>query len=117
MTVEEITKNQKEICEKYKTDWVEAPLEFKIGVSKNLKSGSMPINALRHPQENGTAGWYIWAGEYSEDKEFFDAMHISHLVDQYPELLKYLGLAPGSRFQIDDKGHEDVWFDEKLLTI
>lgn len=110
-------KEQKEVCEKHKVEWVESSLDLKIGISKNLKSGIMPINALRHPPENGTTGWYIWAGEYSEDNNFFDTIHISHLVDEYPELLKYLGLAPGYRFQIDNKGYEDVWFDEKLLSV
>ncbi|WP_456236598.1 immunity protein Imm33 domain-containing protein [Chryseobacterium carnipullorum] len=31
-------------------------------------------------------------------------------------MIKYLGLPAGNRFLIDDKGFEDVWFDENLLT-
>lgn len=117
MTKEDIITNQKNICEKYNTIWFDTPLDLKIGISKNIKSGIMPINGLRHKPENGTAGWYIWAGEFSFQYDFFTPIHIFHLVEKYPELLKYLGLPPGYRFLIDDKGYEDIWFDEKLLDI
>ncbi len=117
MEIKEIISQQKEICQKYKVAHFDTSLDQKIGVSKNLTSGTMPINALRYPPENETAGWYIWAGEYSEADDFFDPMHVTHLIDIYPSLLKYLGLPPGYRFQIDNKGYEDVWFDKKLLDI
>lgn len=116
MKVHEIVSQQMKICEKYNTEWVGAPLDQKIGVSKNLTSGIMPINGLRHPPENGTAGWYIWAGgEITTDTNFWKPLHIQHLIELYPSILKYLGLPPGYRFQIDDKGYEDVWEDKSLL--
>ena len=108
---------QKEICKKYNVDWFPTPPDSKIGVSKNLRNGEMPINGLRHPPENGTAGWYIWAGEYSDAADFFEPIHVDHLNDFLPLIIKYLGLPPGWRFQINDKGYEDVWFDEKLLKL
>ncbi len=61
----EIVRQQKEVCKKYGVEWFLSPPDSKIGVSRNLKSGIMPINGLRHSPESGTAGWYIWAGEYS----------------------------------------------------
>ncbi len=118
MEIKNITAQQKAVCEKYKVEWLDSPLDQKIGVAKNLMDRIMPINALRHPPQNGTAGWYIWAGDtYTSDVDFWDAMHVSHLIELYPDLLKYLGLPAGYRFQIDDKGYEDVWFDEKLLNV
>lgn len=117
MEVHQIVSQQMKICEKYNTEWFGSPLDLKIGVSKNLTSGTLPINGLRHPPENGTAGWYIWAGDYSEAGDFFQPLHIQHLIEMYPDLLKYLGLPPGYRFQIDNKGYEDVWEDKSLLNI
>jgi len=117
MSVREIIDQQNEICRKYDVVWFGPPLDQKIGVSKNLTSGVMPINGLRHPPENGTAGWYIWAGDYSEADDFFQPLHIQHLIEVYPDILKYLGLPPGYRFQIDSKGYEDVWKDESLLNL
>lgn len=113
----EIIERQKELCKKYDIEWYASPPDIKIGISKNINDGTMPINGLRHPPENGTAGWYVWAGEYADDPNFFDPLHIEHLQEKFPMILKYLGLPPGWRFQIDDKGYEDIWFDEKLLEL
>ena len=78
----------------------------------------MPLNGLRHPSENGTLGWYIWAGgEINTDPNLWDTIHVEHLEQKCPLVLKYLGLPPGWRFQIDNKGYEDVWEDKKLLII
>lgn len=118
MDVHTIVTDQMKICEKYNVEWLASPLDLKIGVSKNLTTGEMPINGLRHPPENGTAGWYIWAGkDFTNDLDFWQPMHIQHLVEKYPFILKYLGLPAGYRFQIDDKGYEDVWEDKTLLNI
>jgi len=117
METHEIISEQMKVCEKYQAVWFGAPLDQKIGVSKNLTSGEMPINGLRHPPENGTAGWYIWAGEWSDANDFFEALHIQHLIEKYPQLLKYLGLPPGYRFQVDSNGYEDVWEDKNLLVL
>lgn len=115
MTKQEVTAQQEELCAKYKTPFYPPMLDIKLGISKKIMSGTMPINALRHHPENGTSGWYIWEGEYSENINDFEPMHGVHLFEKYPELLKYLALPPGYRFQIDNKGYEDVWFDSELL--
>lgn len=116
MNTSEINKNQKEVCDKYNVQLFGTSINEKMGVSKNLLNGELPINGLRHYPKNGTTGWYIWAGEYSEAIDFFEPMHIYHLGEKFPQLLKYLGLPPGYRFQIDNKGYEDVWYDEKLIN-
>jgi hypothetical protein len=43
-------------------------------------------------------------------------MHVAHLADYCPELLPYIGLAPGWRVLLAP-GYEDVWYDESLLKI
>lgn len=111
-----IIASQKEICKKYGVEWFPSLQDLKIGISKNVNSGEMPINGLRHPEEKGTAGWYIWAGEYSKNRKFFEPIHIEHLSEHFPLVLKYLGLPPGWRFQIDNDGYEDVWYDESLIN-
>ena len=63
-----------------------------------------------------TSGWYIWAGEeFSKDPNFFMPLHIGHLKEWCPEIVKYLGLGPGWRFLIAP-GYEDVWEDKSLLN-
>jgi hypothetical protein len=111
-----IISEQKQVCDKFGAEFLESPPGWKLGISKNINSGKMPINGLRHKPENGTVGWYIWAGDYTNDPEFFESMHVEHIDELYPQISKYLGLAPGWRFQIDGKGYEDVWKDESLLN-
>ncbi len=83
----------------------------KVGIAANVQSGLMPINGVRHLPENGTTGWYIWAGEtMSDDPDFFLPLHACHLPEWCPDVLPYLELPPGWRFLIAP-GYEDVWFD------
>jgi hypothetical protein len=77
----------------------------------------MPINGLRHPPEDGTNGWYIWAGlELEELDESFVALHVAHIDEWHPDISKYLALPPGWRF-LFAPDYQDVWFDEALLEI
>lgn len=97
---------------------VEAASDLKVGISENVKDRtSLPINGLRHPPEVDTTGWYIWAGEaLSDDPDFFNALHVTHLDAWCPEVIPYLALPPGWRFLIAS-GYEDVWYDETLFDI
>jgi hypothetical protein len=79
--------------------------------------GNLPIHGLRHPPELDTNGWYIWCGEYSDADDFFQSLHIEHLIERLPEVRKFISLPPGYRFLIDTDGYEDIWFDESLLDV
>jgi hypothetical protein len=79
--------------------------------------GLLPLNALRHPPEHGTCGWYIWGGsELPRDPEFFQALHVEHLNEYCAQRLPFLALAPGWRVLLAP-GYEDVWYDETLLDV
>jgi hypothetical protein len=58
----------------------------------------------------------MWAGEYSSDGDFFEPLHSSHLVQRLPEVVRFLGLPPGSHFLLAGE-YVDVWFDESLLKV
>jgi len=111
-----IEKEQKLVCQKYEAPFVYAEPNLKVGVSKNIQGHAGPINGIRHIVEKGTSGWYIWAGEYSTEPDFFVPIHVEHLLELCPIAIKYLSLAPGWRFQITDI-YEDVWEDRSLLII
>ena len=106
---------QKEICEKYGSQWKPINKKLKIGISESLDD--QPIHGLGHPKENGTTGWLIWSGDFIERDDFFKPICAEHLLQRRPEIIKYLGLDVGYRFLIDDNGYEDIWFDEKLKEI
>lgn len=107
---------QKEVCRKYNAEFLETPVNLKIGISLNVKENNYPIHGLRHPPEGDTTGWYIWVGEYSEESDFFQPLHVEHIKEWNPLIEKYLGLAPGWRFLITPE-YEDVWYDKDLLDI
>jgi len=113
---DEITMAQEAICRRYGSPYAPAHLILKIGINRNFNPQSFPINGLRHPPAGDTTGWYVWSGEWSDDPQFFLPLHAVHLAERCPDILKYLGLAPGWRF-LFAPGHEDVWEDRSLLDI
>ena len=107
--------SQKVICHKYNSPLVSVSPDLKIGLALDSLKNT-PIYGVRLKPENGTEGWYIWGGEYSDDPAFFQPVHISHIKDIIPLVIPYLALAPGYKFIIDQEGYEDVWLDETLLN-
>ena len=78
--------------------------------------GQMPVNGARYLPTDTTSGWYIYCGDECFDADdFFSPLHHEHLPEYLPLAIPYLALPPGYRFQIDDKGYEDIWYDEAIL--
>ena len=108
---------QEKICKRFNADFLEAPPDLILGVSRSAKELITPLNGLRHPPDSGSTGWFIWGGEdYSEDPDFFEPLCVKHLHNWCPNIIPYLGLAPGWRFLVA-KDYEDVWFDKTLLVL
>ncbi|WP_444861214.1 immunity protein Imm33 domain-containing protein [Arthrobacter woluwensis] len=107
---------QRETAERFGTLCMPPDGSLKVGIAKNVLQGLVPLNALRHPPQGDTSGWYIWAGEeLSEESDFFAPLHLAHLHEWCPEILPYLALPPGWRILLAP-GYEDVWFDDTLLV-
>ncbi len=112
----DLIKEQRLICSRFGAQFQESPDYLKIGASSNIGDHIYPINGLRHRAQGDTTGWYIWAGEYSTAPDFFEPIHIEHLKQLCPQVMKYLGLAAGWRFLVAP-GYEDVWQDTTILHI
>ncbi len=108
---------QEEVCKRYGTITVPSPEHLKVGIARNVRGDTVPLNGLRHHPEEGTTGWYIWAGdgEPGTDPDFFVPLHVEHLTDWCPSVLPFLALPPGWRFLLAPD-HEDVWEDASLLV-
>lgn len=108
--------NEQSVCERFGVTPQVPVAGSKLGLAL-ATLGSQPVNGLRLLEESNTNGWYVWCGgEMSKDPQFFSPLHIEHIADRLPSVCDYLSLPPGYRFQIDDKGYEDVWFDPELLN-
>ncbi|MFS8183428.1 hypothetical protein ACMG4P_18035 [Pseudovibrio denitrificans] len=106
---------QKKLCSKHSAEFVSSSSTSKVGISRNVREGVLPINGLRLAPVGDTNGWYIYAGEeLSSNPDFFVPLHTLHLDEWCPPIRKYLGLGPGWRFLVAGD-YEDVWFDESLL--
>jgi hypothetical protein len=103
------------LCQCYGREFVPASPDSKTGLAIQTL-GNVPLHGLRHPPTKETSGWYIWGGSLSADAGFFSPIHTSHVADRVPEVVKFLGLPPGSRFLLAGE-HVDVWFDESLLNV
>lgn len=105
------TTDQLAVCEKHDVQPVPVASNEKVGIARNVRSGLLPINGVRHLPENGTTGWYIWAGEQvSEDADFFLPLHVAHLPEWCAAAKPFLLLPPGWRFLVAGD-YVDVWFD------
>jgi hypothetical protein len=102
---------QRTICEKYDSKFYGVDMNLKVGIAiqtLHLK----PIHAVRVKPENGTNGWYIHCGEYSDDNDFYKPLCALHLEKYCPEIIKYLALEPEFNVITDREGYEDVWRTE-----
>ncbi len=105
------------LCTKYGASHCVIDFGLKLGISKEAIEGILPLNGVRYPAEGDTSGWYIWGGEEtSKDEDFFLPLHISHLHEIAPNIIKYLSLPPGWRFLVVPGEYEDVWQDGTLLS-
>ena len=86
-------------CRQYGRDFAPCPPDSKLGVALETLDQT-PIHGLRHPPMGDTNGWYIWAGEYSSARDFFKPLHTSHLFQRLAEVVRFLGLPPGSRLLV-----------------
>lgn len=108
------SRNHARLSERHTHDSVPVRDIDKVGVARNVRSGLQPLNGVRVQPADGASGWFIWAGGVmSEDPDLFEPLHASHLSEWCPEVLPYLELPPGWRFQVAPD-HEDVWFDPEV---
>lgn len=104
---------QKEVCRKFNSKF--SPLDPDTMIALAVDTiGEQPIYASRiKPAESANPiAWFIYCGEYSDDPDFYQAVHIKHLKELLPVVEKYLALETGFNFIIDDRGYEDVWKED-----
>lgn len=105
---------KKGICARYGVEYVASPLRSISGFARQTL-GRQPINGLRHGPVEGTSGWYIWCGDWSDSSDFYQPTHTEHIERELPEIADLLGLPPGYRF-LKSGDYLDVWFDTTLIS-
>jgi hypothetical protein len=108
--------SQEKLCAEYGVKYVPCMPGSIVGVSRNFGENIFPKNGLRHLPSLQSNGWFLWAGDFCYDNDFFQSVHLEHIVDILPEAAEFLGLGPGWRFLFHGS-YKDVWYDEDLLKI
>lgn len=104
---EDLVTMQQDICRKYGMTPVAPESMVAVAISS---IGQMPIYGTRiELPEGGNVSWFVHCGEHSSAADFYKPLHVEHLKERLPLVLKYLYLPPGSKFIIDNQGYEDVW--------
>jgi len=116
MSLEQIEESQRAFNRQHSAVYLPSSPESKLGFALSTK-GLTPMNGLRHPAQGDTNGWYLWCGEeYSGAADFFQPLHTRHVYEDYPQVVKLLGLPPGYRFLLAGT-YLDVWYDASLLNV
>ena len=105
--------DQRNVCQRFGAEYIPPEASQNVGISLGSLE-NVPLHAVRLIPENGTCGWYIYGGEYSTDADFYQPLHVAHLVERCPNIVPYLALPPGWRVLLAPD-YEDVWFDGELL--
>jgi hypothetical protein len=109
---------QREVCRRFGVVPLRPETGTMIGIAPSRERGALPLNALRHPPQGQSNGWYVWRGGAipRNQDDFFVPSHVEHLADHAPELLPYLALPPGWGVVLGPD-YEDVWYDGGLLDV
>jgi hypothetical protein len=82
-------------------------------VSDGVLEGA-PVEGVRYPSPDHMSGWWITTDQYNGDIKTLKHQHTYHVTAARPELVKYLALPDGFRFNLS--ATEDVWLDEKVAS-
>ncbi|MGH9887462.1 MAG: immunity protein Imm33 domain-containing protein [bacterium] len=110
----DLEKRQRSMCERFGAVFSPPEPGSRLGIGLQTL-GQVPLHGVRHLPVAGTCGWYVWAGDWSDDPDFYTALCVEHLPDHLVQALDLLALPPGWRFLMDNKGYLDVWFDEEAV--
>ena len=103
---------QKECCEHYRADYSPIGLEQMVVISDGVYEG-MPVEGVRYPSPEHMSGWWLTTDSYNSDVSTLKTVHFHHIQEQRPDIVIYMALPFGYRFQLG--GTDDrVWFDEEI---
>lgn len=83
-----------------------------IVISKGVYEG-YSVDAVRYPSPPHMSGWWICSNLYDDNPNTLMNVHYYHLAFKRPDILKYLALPHGYRFDLHDN-IEKVWLDQEI---
>lgn len=105
-----IFKEQLEICNRMKTN-CQPPMPHQLVVISDGVYEGLPVEGVRYPSPEHMSGWWLYTEKYNGDIKTLQNVHVSHLIEKRPDLVKYLGLP--SRFRFVENTSQ-IWLDESI---
>jgi hypothetical protein len=106
-------RDQHVICKLHGTEF-KPPRPDKLTVISDGVLEGAPVEGVRYPSPDHMSGWWITTDQYNGDIKTLKHQHTYHVTAARPELIKYLALPDGFRFNLS--ATEDVWLDEKVAS-
>ncbi|RLB54262.1 MAG: hypothetical protein DRJ42_09715 [Deltaproteobacteria bacterium] len=106
-------RDQKATCEAVDSDFDPPLANAKAAISAGVIEGD-PIEAIRYPAPPHMSGWYLTTARYDGNVESLKVVHLHHVTQARPDLLRHLALPPGSYF--DFSKSPKVGFSQEVAS-
>lgn len=104
--------DQSAICSAASSAYVQTQLIEMVVVSPDVEAGGAVEQGVRYPFGSPNSGWWIFGSRYSGVIETMLRIHVGHLAQSFPGLVRYLALEPGFCFSLVPQPR--VWFEEEV---
>jgi hypothetical protein len=104
-------REQHDLCRRVDAEFSPPRPDTLVVVSPAVLEGA-PVQGVRYPSPTDMSGWWITADDYTGDVKMLKTEHLYHVTDLRPDLVRYLALPYGFRFDLSN--YEDVWLDRKV---
>jgi hypothetical protein len=105
---------QSEVCRELDTEFMPPYLDQKVASSVGVLEGELPVSGVRYEAPSHMSGWYLTTESYSGDVRDLRVDHLYHLTSRRPDVVRFLALPPGHRFEISVRGGR-AYFDPEVL--
>ena len=104
-------RDQHLVCEKFGAAFSAPQADQLAVISEGVLEGDS-VQGVRYPSPGHMSGWWITSDRYDGDIRSLKHEHLYHVTAARPELVQYLALPYGFRFDLSQR--EDVWFEESV---
>jgi len=103
---------QRKACQIFSSQFSPPKPDSLVVISDGVLESNPGLQGVRYPSPSHMSGWWLTTDAYDGDIESLRTVHCKHVTHQRPQLLQYLALYYGFRFNAGEKF--DAWFDQSV---
>lgn len=101
---------QNKLCQENKCQFMPPRPDRKVAISEGVYEG-LPVQGVRYPSPEHMSGWWLTTDQYDGNVDSLQVVHMYHLTAKRPDLIPYIALPYGYRF---DSSSGVVWPDKNI---